>query len=185
MTLAHYVKKQLGMRPAILFFNYGQKTLLREWVYALACSNDLMAPLTKVHLSDFAKFVKSAIVEGGKESRETADTVVPGRNLLFVSFAVALAESAGIHEVFIGVQLGDNEGYPDCRPVFWNYITQATKLAYEVNIRIPFASWSKKEIVKLGVEIGVDYSETWSCYYSNKEPCGVCPSCVVRKEAGI
>ena len=185
VTLAYYVKETLGKTPAILFFNYGQKTLMREWGYALMCSNKLLAPLVKIHLSDFTKHIQSSIINGGKESYVTQDTVVPGRNLLFVSFATALAESAKIENVYIGVQMGDNESYPDCRPRFWTHITAATKMAYGVNIRIPFAMWSKKQIVKVGKELGVDYKETWSCYYSNKEPCGKCPSCIVRKKAGV
>jgi 7-cyano-7-deazaguanine synthase len=185
VTLAHYVKKTIGMSPALLFFNYGQKTLMREWGYALMCANELHVPMTRIHLSDFTKFVKSAIVEGGEESEVTADTVVPGRNLLFASFAAALAESAGIQDVYIGVQLGDNEGYPDCRPDFWSHLSKATYLAYNVRMRTPFILWNKKKIVEMGKELDVNYDNTWSCYYSNKEPCGKCPSCIVRAEAGV
>lgn len=183
VTLAHYVKKQVRMKPVILFFNYGQKTLAREWAYAQACANDLLAPFVKIHMSDFARFVKSAIVTGGKESMKTADTVVPGRNLMFISMAVAIAQGAGIQKVYIGVQTGDNVGYPDCRPDFWSHVTKSTNLAYEVNIYTPFIHLNKKEIVSLGKEMDVDYCQTWSCYFNNVVPCGKCPSCLVRMEA--
>lgn len=99
-------------------------------------------------------------------------TYVPARNSIFLSFALALAESIEAHDIFIGVNAVDYSGYPDCRPAFITAFEHmanlATKTAVEgkgnFKIHAPLVNLSKGEIIKKGIELGVDFSSTWSCY---------------------
>lgn len=129
-------------------------------------------------------------------------TYVPARNTIFLSFALAYAEVMEIPEIFIGANAIDYSGYPDCRPeylkAFEHMANLATKASVEGKIRFtikaPLLYMTKTEIIKKGIELGLDYGLTWSCYDPQKKegeifPCGRCDSCVLRekgfKEAGI
>jgi len=123
-------------------------------------------------------------------------TYVPARNTLFISLAMAVAETVDAGAIYIGVNAVDFSGYPDCRPEyikrFQSLIDVATKKTSgggTMKLEAPLINMSKQEIVKKGIETGVDFSITWSCYRSGKSPCGRCPSCIIRKkgfmEAGI
>ena len=126
-------------------------------------------------------------------------TYVPARNTIFLSYALAFAEVSGASQIFIGVNAVDYSGYPDCRPeyvaAFETMANLATKAAVEDGLRLsieaPLMHLSKGEIVKLGTRLGVDYSQTVSCYEADEDgrACGACDSCVLRRrgfaEAGI
>ena len=126
-------------------------------------------------------------------------TYVPARNTIFLSFALALAETLQCADIFIGVNVLDYSGYPDCRPeyieAYERMANLATKAGVEgrthIQIHTPLIRLSKAEIVKLGAELGVDFSLTHSCYDPdpNGRPCGQCDSCLLRRkgfeEAGI
>ncbi len=117
-------------------------------------------------------------------------TYVPARNTIFLAYALALAETTGTGEIFIGVNALDYSGYPDCRPAyieaFQAMANLATKAAVEegsrVSIRAPLISLTKAEIISLGLTLGVDYSITHSCYdpLPGGAPCGTCDSCHLR-----
>jgi 7-cyano-7-deazaguanine synthase len=119
-------------------------------------------------------------------------TYVPARNTIFLSYALACAEVIGAREIFIGVNALDYSGYPDCRPEFIaafesmaNLATRAgveTKDGAAIRIRTPLINLSKKEIIELGLRLGVDYSLTTSCYdpRPNGEACGHCDACRLR-----
>ena len=117
---------------------------------------------------------------------------VPARNTIFLSYALGFAESLGAHDIFIGVHATDHSNYPDCRPEyiksFQDMANLATKVGVEGNtitIHAPIINISKSEIVKIGLEHGVNYANTSSCYDVNEkgEACGHCLACVVRLEA--
>jgi 7-cyano-7-deazaguanine synthase len=126
-------------------------------------------------------------------------TYVPARNTIFLSYALALAEVVEASDIFIGVNALDYSGYPDCRPeyieAFEKMANLATRAGVEgrtrVEIRTPLISLSKAGIIKLGTSLGVDYSQTTSCYDPgpNGEACGRCDACQLRlkgfSEAGI
>jgi 7-cyano-7-deazaguanine synthase len=126
-------------------------------------------------------------------------TYVPARNTVFLSFALAWAEVLGAHEIFIGVNALDYSGYPDCRPefivAFESMANLATRAAVEggerLTVRTPLIEMSKKEIVMLGLSLGVDYSMTTSCYDPAPDgtACGRCDACQLRlkgfREAGV
>ncbi|MBF0556083.1 MAG: 7-cyano-7-deazaguanine synthase QueC [Nitrospirae bacterium] len=117
-------------------------------------------------------------------------TYVPARNTIFLSFALAWAEVLGAYDIFIGANAVDYSGYPDCRPEylksFQAMANLATKAAVEgrgnVVIHAPLLSMTKAEIIKTGLELGVDYSLTSSCYDPTPAgACGRCDSCVIRQ----
>ncbi len=116
-------------------------------------------------------------------------TYVPARNLVFISYAVAYTESIGAKDIFIGVNAVDYSGYPDCRSDFIEAVRKSaalgTKCGVEGNpilIHTPIAGMSKSEIIRKGIELGVDYSITHSCYDPDAEgrACGRCDSCRLR-----
>lgn len=118
-------------------------------------------------------------------------TYVPARNTIFLSIAAAYAEKMHINDIFIGVNQVDYSGYPDCRPEFIqsfsNMINLGTKTGVDgrkLNIHTPLIDMSKSEIIKYGDSLGVDYSQTVSCYQLDNEgrACGKCDSCKFRKE---
>lgn len=125
-------------------------------------------------------------------------TYVPARNTIFLSFALALAEKIEAEDIFFGANILDYSGYPDCREeyvrAFEKMANLATKAGVEgktrTKIHTPLIQMAKAEIIKKGLELGLDYSLTWSCYDPTPEglACGLCDSCHLRlkgfKEAG-
>jgi 7-cyano-7-deazaguanine synthase len=142
-------------------------------------------------------------VPKGRTEDQMADeipiTYVPARNTIFLSYALAFAEVSSAQTIFIGVNAIDYSGYPDCRPefvsAFEGMANLATKAAVDGGQRLvieaPLMNLSKGEIVLLGTDLGVDYSQTVSCYDADEagRACGACDSCVLRrngfKEAGV
>ena len=134
-----------------------------------------------------------------KMGRNIPATYVPARNTIFLSFALAWAETLNSSDIFIGVNAMDYSGYPDCRPeyieAFEKMANLATRAGVEnrtlIKIRTPLMKMTKAQIIKKGIELGVDYSLTLSCYDPSPEglPCGRCDSCILRrkgfKEAGL
>lgn len=119
-------------------------------------------------------------------------TYVPGRNTVFLSLAMAYAETVGAHSIWIGANAQDYEGYPDCRPDFFeafermaNLATAASVFGEPLSIYAPLLGWNKEEIISWGMQYGVDYSETLSCYQPGYlgNPCGKCGACILRAEA--
>jgi 7-cyano-7-deazaguanine synthase len=117
-------------------------------------------------------------------------TYVPARNTIFLAFALGWAEVLGVHDIYIGVNAVDYSGYPDCRPefiqAFQKLANLATKAGVEgerITIHTPLMSLSKADIIKKGIELGVDYRQTVSCYSADHEgrACGVCDACRLRK----
>lgn len=126
-------------------------------------------------------------------------TYVPARNTVFLALALAWAETLGANDLFVGVNALDYSGYPDCRPEFIAAFEQlanlATKAAVQdgrrLTVHAPLIHWTKAEIIRRGLELGVDYGLTTSCYDPDDSgrPCGRCDSCLLRQrgfsEAGI
>ena len=121
-------------------------------------------------------------------------TYVPARNTIFLSYTLALAETTGCHDVFIGVNALDCSGYPDCRPDFIASFQQTARLGTRLTtftVHAPLARMTKAEIITRGTELGVDYGLTSSCYdpTSDGAACGHCDACVLRRrgfsQAGV
>jgi 7-cyano-7-deazaguanine synthase len=123
------------------------------------------------------------------DSADIPSTYVPARNTVFLALALAFAEGIGAHDIFIGVNAIDYSGYPDCRPEFIAAFERLAALATadgvsggRFRIHAPLQSSSKPEIIKTGLELGLDYGLTHSCYDPGPadEPCGHCDSCLLR-----
>ncbi len=129
--------------------------------------------------------------------RSVPNTYVPARNTVFLSLALAYAEAVGAGEIYIGISSVDSSGYPDCRPefldAFRNLADVATKAGCEaaqsgsqgIRILAPIMQMSKAETIRRGLELGVDYGLTWTCYDPTPDDlsCGRCESCLLRLEA--
>jgi 7-cyano-7-deazaguanine synthase len=140
-----------------------------------------------------------AIQKNGKSSdREIPNTYVPARNIIFLSYALAYAESIGAESIFIGATAVDFSGYPDCRPEFFKAFqliadvgTKSGISGERIRIETPLINLSKALIIQKGISLGVDYSLTHSCYDPGPDglACGLCDSCRIRKrgfiEAGV
>jgi len=116
-------------------------------------------------------------------------TYVPARNIIFLSYAASYAETIGAETIFIGANVRDYSGYPDCRPEFFKAFEQALKKGNKtgvkgkpIRIQTPLVYLTKAQIIQLGLKLKVPYRLTWSCYEGKKRPCGVCESCRLRQK---
>ena len=189
------IAKSQGYDCYALSFDYGQKqrSELESSISIAKNFNVIEHRIMKISLSDIgcsALTDQSIDVPKYSESDEIPITYVPARNTIFLSFALAWAEVVDCQTIFIGVNALDYSGYPDCRPefikAFENMANLATKQSVEgdrIQIKTPLISMTKAEIIKKGLGLGVDYSETTSCYDANTlgEACGECDACVLRK----
>jgi len=112
---------------------------------------------------------------------------VPFRNANLLSMAVSYAEANDCDAVFMGAHSEDFSGYPDCRPEFFEafqtVVDVGTKPDTDIGMVAPFVEWSKTDIAERGLELGVPYETTWSCYRSEKSACGPCDACASRLQA--
>lgn len=180
-----------------LSFRYGQRHA-HELMAASRVAQALRVASHRVLDLDLRAFGGSALtadidVPKDRPSEELSHgipvTYVPARNTIFLSVALALAEVVGAHDIFVGVNAIDYSGYPDCRPEFIAAFEALAKLATRagvegspLRIHTPLIHLSKAQIVALGLELGVDYSLTSSCYDPTPEgrACGRCDSCQLR-----
>lgn len=131
------------------------------------------------------------VEDGNIERKDIPSTYVPARNMVFLSVAASWADALNITDIFIGVSEVDYSGYVDCREEFiramenainLGTVTGAEKKQY-ITIHAPFMHITKAEEVKLGMQLGVDYTQTWTCYRGDDKPCGTCDSCLLRAKA--
>ncbi|MFA5157201.1 MAG: 7-cyano-7-deazaguanine synthase QueC [Candidatus Omnitrophota bacterium] len=192
-----YLAKQKGYKCFCLNFNYGQRHN-REIQAAKKIARQAGCEFKPVNLS--LPWKGSSLLDRKIKIRRSKSnipaTYVPGRNIIFLSFALSYAEAIGAPAIFIGAHAQDYSGYPDCRPEFYRAFIKAakegTKAGVEgrpIGIITPIINKNKSEIVKLGIKLKVPFGLTWSCYRGGKFPCGSCDSCYYRKkgfkEAGI
>ncbi|MFC0877631.1 7-cyano-7-deazaguanine synthase QueC [Saccharicrinis sp. FJH2] len=196
-TIALYLAKSEGYQVYALSFDYGQKHN-RELECAKASSEKVGVAEHKIvslnlNLGSSSSLTNPDVqVEDGDANRtDIPQTYVPARNMVFLSVAASYAESVQAQHIFIGVSQVDYSGYVDCRESFIkameNAINQGTVMAVEehklISIHAPFLFKSKTEEIKLGAELNVDFSHTWSCYRGGETPCGTCDSCLLRARA--
>lgn len=175
-----------------LSFNYGSKHNNIEHSYALKTCEKLGLKNTLIDLDFINKYFKSDLLQSGGEIPEgyyTAEnmksTVVPFRNGIMLAIAAGFAESQDCDVLVLGNHSGDHAIYPDCRPQFIEGIKKAIYEGTAKNIEVvsPFCNINKTEICKLGQELGVDFSLTYSCYKGKEKHCGKCGTCTERIEA--
>lgn len=201
------IAKDQGFDPVTLTFRYGQRHAAEIDVAArLAKKNNVKRHVVAdIDLRAFGGSALTADIDVPKH-RSDAEigtgipiTYVPARNTVFLSYALALAETTQAYDVFIGVNALDYSGYPDCRPefvkAFEDVMNLATKAGVEgarpFTLHTPLIDMTKADIVKNGTALGVDYAETLSCYdpMDDGRHCGECDACHLRKkgfrEAGL
>ena len=190
------IAKAEGFEIHTLTFAYGQRHNVE-----LNCAKKLAeaAGVVKHHLISFdlrewggSALTSDAIAVPDAGGDGIPVTYVPARNTIFLSFAAALAETIGAKDIFIGVNSLDYSGYPDCRPAFVKSFeltatlgTKAVDEGWTFRINAPLQYLKKTEIIQRGLELGVDYSMTHSCYNPNPDgsPCLKCDSCSLRQKA--
>lgn len=186
-TVAYWAKNQ-GYNLHAITYKYGQ-IATKEVEYALKIAERLEVPIKLMDLSslkEIFKGVTSLCNEGiPMTSSFSQPIVVPFRNAIFLSIAVAYAVSIGATKVFYGAQNSDDPFYPDCRKEFYKSFEKAAQLGTgnEIMIEAPFSNKPKSEVIKLGAKLGVPFQLTWSCYLNEARHCGKCESCVNRKKA--
>lgn len=194
VTMLHYLVKRKARMPALLTFTYGQKHN-REVEFAcyharrLGCADHRLLDLTFL----VPAFASSSLVSDDLPvpsmqavvGDDQPSTYVPNRNMIFLSIAVAYAESRGVSEVYYGAQRSDFGGYWDTTPEFVERMNAVLQLNRKktIQVKTPFVHNSKADILRLGFELGVDYGRTWSCFQGDRVACGVCPACVQRLQA--
>ena len=190
-----------------LSFDYGQRHR-HELLAGAKIAKVFGAAEHRVIRIDLRQFGKSALTDAIDVPKDRAQsemaggipiTYVPARNTIFLSYALAWAEVLGVQDVFMGVNAIDYSGYPDCRPEFIEAFERMANLATKMTtegsgkfqVHVPLIRMSKAQIIRRGVELGVDYSLTHSCYDPDEQgrACGRCDSCLLRKkgfaEAGV
>ncbi len=201
------IARSMGFNVYALSFRYGQRHMVElEAAARVARGSRVVEHLTvdidlrriggSALTADIAVPKHGSVEELGKN---IPMTYVPARNTIFLSYALAWAEVIGSSDIFIGVNALDYSGYPDCRPEYIEAYEHMANLAtragveggQKLRIHAPLIHWSKAQIIKRGMELGVDYSLTHSCYDPDAEgkSCGRCDSCLLRlkgfREAGL
>ncbi len=184
--------KEAGFDIAGLHINYGQRTENKELLSfnALATHYGIANKLV-VDLRYLAKIGGSSLTDRSIEvtganlkSKEIPTSYVPFRNANILCIATSWAEVTGATAVFIGAVEEDSSGYPDTRKDFFEsfqeIINKGTKPGSNIRIHTPIINFSKAQIVKKGIELGVPFELTWSCYKSESPACGLCDSCALR-----
>lgn len=179
-------------------FSYGQRTEARE----LQAARDIVRltgikELMHLRIDLFRRIGGSALTDASIAVPEAASheseigaavpvTYVPFRNAHFLSAAVSWAEVLGAESVLIGAVEQDSSGYPDCRPAYYDAFNELVRTGTKdgrIRVETPLIHLRKREIVRLGVELGAPFHVSWSCYSGQHEACGVCESCVLRLRA--
>lgn len=177
---------------AAVSFDYGAKHNGRELPLAAWHCAHLGIPHRTIALDFIGQLFASdlltrggAIPEGHYEEATMKQTVVPFRNGIMLAVAGGYAESLGAGALVIAAHAGDHAIYPDCREGFMAAMGEALRLGTyaQVELRRPFIASSKADIARRGAELGVDFAQTWSCYKGEERHCGVCGTCVERREA--
>lgn len=189
-TLFYVLHKKFS--PVCLIFDYGQRHK-KEVDHAVNIAKYLKLKYYVVKISfpwkgsslidknipiPYHKKINPAVIPS---------TYVPARNLIFLSYAVSLAETIKAKYIFYGANQLDYSGYPDCRKSFIEMLqktvevgTKAGVKGEKIKIKAPLINYTKSEIVKLAVKLGVPLHLTWSCYKGGKKPCGKCDACKLR-----
>ena len=191
-TTTLYLAKKRGFRCLCLIFDYGQRhrkeiKAAEEIAQRVGCKYHILkialpwkgSPLIdkrlKIPKSRFFKNISSGI----------PSTYVPSRNTIFLSYAASFAESIGAEKIFIGANVIDFSGYPDCRPGYFDSFNRTLEIGTKnknFTIETPLVNKSKAVIIKLGKKLKAPLNLTWSCYEGRRRPCGVCDSCKIRSK---
>ena len=185
-TLLYEMQERIALAVS---FDYGSNHNAREIGYAKLHCRRLGIRHALIRLDFMHDYFKSSLLDGADAVPEghyaddnMRSTVVPFRNGIMLSIATGIAESEGLKYVMMANHGGDHAIYPDCSPMFVKAMSEATKAGTYLGIEVlaPYTELTKADIARRGKDLGIDYSETWSC---GDKHCGKCGTCVERKEA--
>lgn len=188
-TVAYWAKAQ-GYQIYPITFNYGQ-IAVKETEAAKKITEKLGKTTKIIDLSALKEIFSGVTALCNTEIPLTpefsAPIIVPFRNAIFLSAAVAYAVSIDADKIFYGAQGSDEPFYPDCRREFYQAFEKAARLGTgeEITIQAPFSGMRKSDVIKKGAGLCVPFESTWSCYLDGAKHCGRCESCVNRKKAFI
>ncbi|MEA3329263.1 MAG: 7-cyano-7-deazaguanine synthase [Nanoarchaeota archaeon] len=202
VVTANYIKKKKNYsKILILFFNYGQRTLKQERKASKKCAENICAEFKEIELKELNEISTSLINTDDKANelerkdlknteKESENWYVPCRNIIFLVYALAIAESKfikdkEIYEIFTGFKNEGDEAYPDTTPEFVSVMNQLQKIATAGKFKIiaPLIKKDKEDIIKLGENLGVEFTDTYTCYVgAGEKHCGTCLSCKLRQE---
>ncbi|AWY00863.1 7-cyano-7-deazaguanine synthase QueC [Marinomonas primoryensis] len=182
---------QNGLDVYALSFDYGQKHSKELEVAAQVCRtlgvSHKVVDITAINslMANSSLTGDTKIPEGHYEDDSMKSTVVPNRNMVLLSMAIAYAVSLEAGKVYYGAHSGDHHIYPDCRPEFVDAMNAVSKIAnyQSVEIVTPFLYSSKGDILKAGLSMNLDYANTWTCYNGREKSCGKCGACCERLDA--
>lgn len=196
-TTALYLARRDGHEIHALSFDYGQRHK-RELDSARRIAKKTGVTAHHIVSLQLNQWGGSSLTDpempvddGDVNRNDIPDTYVPARNTVFLSVAASLAEAIDAQDIYIGVSQVDYSGYVDCRRVFIEAMEKAINLGTvmsaehgrKLTIHAPFVDMTKSDEIRLGLELGVDYADTWSCYRGGLKPCGTCDSCLLRAKA--
>ena len=189
VTLLYDYQERIALAVS---FDYGSNHNSRELPFAALHCQRLGIEHLVIPLSFMGEYFHSSLLEGDEAIPEgdyaesnMLSTVVPFRNGIMLSVAVGMAESRGLQHVMMANHGGDHTIYPDCRPEFVSAFDAAAQAGTVEGVRLvaPYTNMTKGQIAMRGRELGIDYSETWSCYRGGEHHCGRCGTCRERREA--
>lgn len=190
-TVLHRARRE-GLELHALSFDYGQRHARELEIAARVCATleipHRVVDIRAIHgLIDASALTDAAreLPEGDYGADNLAATVVPNRNMILLSLAIAQAVNIGADRVYYGAHGGDHVLYPDCRPAFVERMNEVAAIAnFEaVEIVAPYLHKTKAEILADGLAMGIDYADTWTCYRGERLACGRCGSCLERLAA--
>jgi len=194
-TTVLYYAMSKGYECHCLIFDYGQKhskEVNNAKIFAKSLKLNYHVVKTSIPWDTSSLINKNKKIPEHKQIKEgfVPSTYVPGRNTIFLSYAISYAETIKAKKIFLGINAVDFSSYPDCTPQYLKSMQQVMKaLNNGIEICAPIEKYSKAQIIKLGTKLNVPYEKTWSCYNGKNKPCGKCDSCKLRakgfKEAGI
>ena len=186
-TVAYWAKNE-GYDVYALTYKYGQ-IAEKEVKHAIMIAESLGVPIKVIDLNSLRE-IFVGVTSLCDENIEMTSTfsqpiIVPFRNAIFLSIAVAYAISIGATKIFYGAQGSDEPFYPDCRKEFYKAFEKTARLGTgtDITVEAPFSNLPKSEVLKIGAKLGVPFHLTWSCYLAGEKHCGKCESCVNRKNA--
>ena len=165
-----------------LLFDYGQKHK-KELNYAARTCEKLGIEYDRIYLPH--QLFAGSSLTGSNGAMAGTSTVVPNRNMVFISMAASYALAHGGTAVSWAANADDAEIYPDCRLEYLTHLNRTLRICHtrRMEVHAPYITRTKRQVVERGISLNVPFSETWSCYNGGDEPCGECGACKVRQEA--